>query len=148
MCAAPTKASFIIERVHFSLFVVADNSSRRTDNESLRTKRCGVNRLMATALLMLMFPKQIIDAVKGMLSGALFILIVMAFRKSEKFLWHFELESIWKFSNSIKAPLNDMVRSAARAEIGDVAAGRLSMYEIIGLAYKWETFSFHLLRLE
>lgn len=94
MCAAPTRTSFIIERVHFSLFVVADNSPRQTDNESLRTKRCGVNDLMATALLMLMFPKQIIDAVKGMLSGALLILIVIAFRKSEKFLWHFELESI------------------------------------------------------
>lgn len=45
-----------------------------------------------------------------MLSG-LFILIVMAFGKSEKFLWPFELASIRKFSNSIKAPLNDMVRS-------------------------------------
>lgn len=41
-----------------------------------------------------------------------------------------------------------MVRSAARAQMGDVVAGRPSLYEIIGLAYKWETFSFHLLRLE
>lgn len=39
---------------------------------------------MATTLLVLMFWKQIIDAVKEMLSG-LFILIVMAFGKSEKF---------------------------------------------------------------